>query len=412
MLKTLFSFLKKQIIFVISLFLAIFSTIIFRPQAAEILSAIDFRSLSILFCLMAVVQCFSINVAFSFISIKIISSIKKTWNLIFALVSICFFFSMFITNDVALITFVPLTISILTTAGLSNLICITIVLETLAANLGSMLTPVGNPQNLYLFNLMGLDVFSFMKIMLPYSVLSFLLLVLCILIGKFFAGRKMAGGGKFPGGGKMSTGKKNPPACERPSGAASERIVVSKSSARFSKSQISFSKIKIIIFSLLAIISLATVFNLIPYFISLPIVFVTVLFTEKKALGKVDYILLLTFIGFFIFTGNLSHSPKISSFISSILQNREILCGIFSSQVISNVPAALLLSTFTKNLRDLTIGVNLGGLGTLIASMASLISFKFYGGVEGAKTGKYLAVFTGLNVLFLLILYPVTFFCR
>ncbi len=402
MFTPLISFLKKQIIFVISLLLAIFSTIIFRPQASEILSSIDFRSLSILFCLMAVVQCFSLNGAFSFISIKIISSIKKTWSLIFALVSICFFFSMFITNDVALITFVPLTISILTTAGLSNLICITIVLETLAANLGSMLTPVGNPQNLYLFNLMGLDVFSFMKIMLPYSVLSFLLLALCILIGKFFAGRKMFGGGEISSGGKI------PSVCET----TSARPAISKSSARFSKSQISFPKIKIIIFSLLAVISLATVFNLIPYFISLPLVFVTVFFTEKKALEKVDYILLLTFIGFFIFTGNLSHSPKISSFISSILQNREILCGILSSQVISNVPAALLLSTFTENLRDLTIGVNLGGLGTLIASMASLISFKFYGGVEGAKTGKYLAVFSTLNILFLVILYPVTFFCR
>ena len=501
-------FFKKQIVFVVAILLAVISTIIFKPSGKEILGAIDFRSLSILFSLMAVVQAFSLNGAFTFLSLKIISGVKKSWLLIFALVCICFFFSMFITNDVALITFVPLTISLLQSAGLSSLILITIVLQTLAANLGSMLTPVGNPQNLYLFNLMKCDVWSFIKIMLPYSCASFLLLIICIFFVKGFLERRRCGaltgevavsgrGGALTGeaavsgrGGALTkeallsktgsgltkeallsktgsaltgeallsktgvaltgeaqlskigsalTGEalfsktgsgltkeallsKTAPAFPKETRLSqtapafpketllSKTSVLSPKETTQSQTVAPFLKVKLILFSLLALISLLTVFNFIPYYVTLPLVLICIFFAERRALKKVDYILLLTFVGFFIFTGNLSHSQKISFLISSVLQKREILCGIISSQVISNVPAAILLSGFTENLKELTVGVNLGGLGTLIASMASLISFKFYAGLKNSNGAKYILIFSILNILFLGILYGMTFF--
>ena len=436
-------FFKKQIVFVVAILLAVISTIIFKPSGKEILGAIDFRSLSILFSLMAVVQAFSLNGAFTFLSLKIISGVKKSWLLIFDLVCICFFFSMFITNDVALITFVPLTISLLQSAGLSSLILITIVLQTLAANLGSMLTPVGNPQNLYLFNLMKCDVWSFIKIMLPYSCASFLLLIICIFFVKGFLERRRCGaltgevvvsgrGGALTGEALLSktgvaltgeaqlsktgsalTGEalfsKTAPAFPKET-PLSKTTVLSPKETTQSQTAAPFLKVKLILFSLLALISLLTVFNFIPYYVTLPLVLICIFFAERRALKKVDYILLLTFVGFFIFTGNLSHSQKISFLISSVLQKREILCGIISSQVISNVPAAILLSGFTENLKELTVGVNLGGLGTLIASMASLISFKFYAGLENSNGAKYILIFSILNILFLGILYGMTFF--
>ncbi len=410
-------FFKKQIVFVVAILLAVISTIIFKPSGKEILGAIDFRSLSILFSLMAVVQAFSLNGAFTFLSLKIISGVKKSWLLIFALVCICFFFSMFITNDVALITFVPLTISLLQSAGLSSLILITIVLQTLAANLGSMLTPVGNPQNLYLFNLMKCDVWSFIKIMLPYSCASFLLLIICIFFVKGFLERRRCGaltgevavsgrGGALT---KEALLSKIAPAFPKET-PLSKTTVLSPKETTQSQTAAPFLKVKLILFSLLALISLLTVFNFIPYYVTLPLVLICIFFAERRALKKVDYILLLTFVGFFIFTGNLSHSQKISFLISSVLQKREILCGIISSQVISNVPAAILLSGFTENLKELTVGVNLGGLGTLIASMASLISFKFYAGLKNSNGAKYILIFSILNILFLGILYGMTFF--
>ncbi len=190
----------------------------------------------------------------------------------------------------------------------------------------------------------------------------------------------------------------------------SKTTVLSPKETTQSQTAAPFLKVKLILFSLLALISLLTVFNFIPYYVTLPLVLICIFFAERRALKKVDYILLLTFVGFFIFTGNLSHSQKISFLISSVLQKREILCGIISSQVISNVPAAILLSGFTENLKELTVGVNLGGLGTLIASMASLISFKFYAGLENSNGAKYILIFSILNILFLGILYGMTFF--
>jgi len=365
--KSIVEFIKKQVVLVIAWVLAIISTIVIRPSFNQLGAAIDWRSLSILWSLMAVVQSFALNGFFHKVSVKVVSSVKKVWQLIISLVVMCFFFSMLITNDVALITFVPLTILILNTAGLSNLMIITIVLETLAANLGSMLTPIGNPQNLYLYNLMGCGVGAFIKIMLPYSLLSLALLIVSIL---FIKGKK-------------------------------DSIKALEIEEDDSKTNVA----KVAIFSVLGACALLTVFNVIPYYITLAIVFVVLIFVERTALKKVDYTLLLTFIGFFIFTGNLSHNESISSLLSNLVAGKEVVTGALVSQVISNVPCALLLSGFASSLKDLTIGVNLGGLGTLIASMASLISYKLYAAEKDSNSGKYMAVFTLFNVAYLIILF-------
>ena len=366
-------FARNQIVLLVSWVLAAVSSAVIKPGINDVISFIDFRSLAILFCLMAVVQCFALNGFFNVISVKIVSSVKRVWQLVLSLVVLCFFFSMLITNDVALITFVPLTIMILNTAGLDNLMITVIVLETIAANTGSMLTPIGNPQNLYLYNLMQCDVLSFIKIMMPYSIMSLVLLVVSIMFIK----------------------DKNKKITIR------QDLYVSDGK----KVVIILNRHKIIFFALLGIIALLSVFKVIPYYISLVLVIAGVIFSEKKALKSVDYTLLLTFIGFFIFTGNLGSSERISSFISHVCYGNEVLCGCLLSQVISNVPCTLLLSSFTSNLDRLTVGVNIGGLGSIIASMASLISYKLYIRQKDAKGGLYMLVFTVFNVSYLVILY-------
>ena len=515
MISSVWQFVKKQVVLVVAWILAIISTIIVRPSIKEIFSSIDFRSLAILFSLMAVVQCFALNGVFRKISVKIVSCVKKVWQLVLALVLMCFFFSMIITNDVALITFVPLSIMILNTARFSppvyrsdhcssrvaarfglkrkgrnaanfrtgqvaarpapseavakaRLMIITIVLETIAANLGSMLTPIGNPQNLYLYNLMQTNVFDFTKIMAPYSAISLALLVVsvfCIRLANFDVHLATLEGCDNPlnatspksadpatlesrgdplnaispksadpaplesaGDSLNTTTQKN---CDQPNLAA---VNLAETTDPKNDDQVSASaanqpdtttphimhprrkrldvinKPKLLCFIILGIVALLAVFNVVPFYVSFVIVLVGTLLIERRALKNVDYMLLLTFIGFFIFTGNLSHSPKVSSFISSLASGNEVVCGIVLSQFISNVPCALLLSTFCQNLSALTVGVNLGGLGTLIASMASLISYKFYASQTCAKPGRYLLVFSALNILFLAILFGFYFF--
>ena len=365
--KSVLDFVKKQVVLVTAWILAIVSSLIMKPGLKDLVSFIDWRSLGILLSLMAVVQGFALNGFFQKVSVRITSSVNKVWQLVLALVLMCFFFSMAITNDVSLITFVPLTIMILDTAGLQDILILTVVLETIAANTGSMLTPIGNPQNLYLYNLMGLSPVAFIKIMLPYSVCSLVLLLVSVV---FVRGR-------------------------------GEKVKVNASV----KKELPVNKSRIIVFALLGILCLLSVFKVLPYYVSLAVVVIVLLFMERRALKNVDYILLLTFIGFFIFTGNMRNNPVVSSALSSIVSGREVIVGALVSQVISNVPAALLLSGFASSLEGLTVGVNIGGLGTLIASMASLISFRFYAATRNSRGGRYMAVFTAFNVLYLVILY-------
>lgn len=351
-------FIKNEIVLILSFVLALGSAYFVAPSL-KYFEYIDFRTLGLLFCLMTVMAGFNKLGIFKFIAEKMLSKIKSVNGLSLILGLLCFFSSMFITNDVALITFVPFTIIVLKLSDNMNKLIWVVTIETVAANLGSMLTPIGNPQNLYLFSSFNMGLVDFISTILPFALLSLFLVIVCCL---------------FTGKGKIVT--------------------------EFNDDNLTFSKLHIIVYSLMFIIALLTVFRVIPFEITVLITVISVLMVDRKVLLKVDYSLLFTFIFLFIFIGNLGEIKPISEFLMNIVNGNEVLVGIASSQVFSNVPAAILLSKFTDNAHNLLIGVNLGGLGTLIASMASLISFKFVA-KEKISTGKYICVFTIVNIIFL-----------
>ncbi len=353
-------FIKNEIVLILSFVLAVISAFFVTPNKGYF-EYIDFRTLGLLFCLMAVMAGLNSMGVFKLIAEKMLSKVKSISGLSLILGLLCFFSSMVITNDVALITFVPFTITALKLSGKTDKLIWIITIETVAANLGSMLTPIGNPQNLYLFSAFNMSIGDFLVTILPYALLSLVLVILsCVITGK---------------------------------GAIDSNSTDTK---------YDFSKLHISIFVALFVISLLTVFRLIPCIATVIITVIALLIFDRKLILKVDYSLLFTFVFLFIFIGNLGEIKPISDFLKSIVNGNEVIVGILSSQVFSNVPAAILLSKFTENAKDLVIGVNLGGLGTLIASMASLISFKFVA-KEKVNIVKYILTFTVVNIVFLIL---------
>lgn len=370
MFKRILDFCKKEIILTIALLLATVSAIFIQPDK-EYIGYIDFRTLAILFCLMAVMAGLQKIGFFDYIAEALLEKVKNIKGLMMLLVMLCFFSSMLITNDVALITFVPFTFIVLKMVlkeKAEKLLVPIVVFQTVAANLGSMLTPIGNPQNLYLYGISNLSLLEFVKIVLRYGAVSFVLLALICIFYPY-------------------KGEKN---------------IAFKLEQKTSLKE---HKVKIIIYAILFLISVLTVAHIIPYGCALMIVALTIVFLDRKVLLNVDYNLLLTFVGFFIFIGNMGRVPAFSSLLQKWMLGNEVPISIVASQVMSNVPAALLLSGFTEDVNALIVGTNLGGLGTLIASMASLISFKFVGKDYGHLRGKYMLYFTIVNVLFLACLF-------
>lgn len=369
--------LKREIVLVIALLLGGLGIFICKPGFEVIKNSIDLRVLSLLFCLMYVIQGFSsINILDRFAE-KILSLCKTTREMFFALTFLVFFLSMAVTNDVALLTIVPISLIICKKINIQNydksLTVKLIVLETLAANLGSCVTPMGNPQNLYLFNYYQMQVGEFFLTTLKIGVPS---LFICGFLAWFFTRKPIAiNPTYFP---------------------------------REEKKHI----LKTIIFSLLLILCLLSVFRLLDYKTLLWIVLLLGLISSPKTFLKVDFSLLFTFVGFFLFTGAISSVETLSAMFSKLLEKpfATYLGGIISSQAISNVPAALLLSNFTENSKELLASVNVAGLGTLIASLASVISYKLYKNFVSEnldfapKQGGYFKTFTGWNFILLLIL--------
>ena len=344
-----------------------FVSMFFVPPDKGYGSYIDWRSLGILWGLMVVIQGFRDNTLFEKTGGFLLKKVRAGWQLAAVLVFLCFFAGMVITNDVALITFVPFAIMILKHSNREDLMIPVVALQTVAANLGSMLTPIGNPQNLYLYGLTGMPFGTFIGTMLPYTVLSGVLLAVSIV---------------------FLPGKKKPIEIH-------EHYEVMK---RFGRPG------QIVVYTLLFALALCTVLRLVPWWICALVILGAALMMDYNVVFHADYGLLLTFIGFFIFTGNIGRIPQIRDALSGFVAGREFFTGVVSSQVISNVPATLLLSGFAEDIRSLLIGVNVGGLGTLIASMASLISYKAYTNAFPGKRGKYFLVFTILNIVFLFFL--------
>ena len=345
--------------------LAVISAFFVHPDS-EYIAYIDWRSLGILWGLMVVIQGFRENTIFEKIGESVLKRVKYGWQLASVLVLMCFLGSMVITNDVALITFVPFAIMILKSCKREDLLIPVIVLQTVAANLGSMLTPIGNPQNLYLYGLTGMPFMEFLMTTLPYTLVTIILLSISILL--------------LPGKGKEI--------------ALDENYHVLKGFGN---------KLQIAVYGILFMLALFSVMRLIPWYFVAGVVFLVVLIMDYKVLLQVDYILLLTFVGFFIFTGNIGRIPQVKLWLEHILQGREFIVAVLTSQFISNVPTTLLLSDFTGDYKSLLQGVNVGGLGTLIASMASLISYKSFSNVYPDQKGSYIRSFTIVNVIFLLV---------
>ncbi len=363
--KAVIEFLKKETVLAVSGLLAFLSCFLVRPDR-EYLNYFfsNMGTIIVLFCLMAVVAGLSGLGVFRYVGERLLERIQSERGIVFLLVFLCFFGSMFITNDVALITFVPFGIMILKMAGMTGRLCRVVTFMTIAANLGSMFTPMGNPQNLYLYSVSGMTLSAFLRLMLPHTAAAALLLCLCV----FF-------------------------------GAGKEKICV-VITEQTKKPETSGTVYYILLF----FICLQTVGGILPAPGLLLAVTAAVMYRDRSLFRKVDYSLLLTFLFFFVFIGNMNRFPPFREFVVNMIAGHEKVAAIGISQVISNVPAALLLSNFTDQWEQLIIGTNLGGLGTLIASMASLISYKQVAAEYPEKKGRYLAVFTWWNLLFLAVL--------
>lgn len=376
---------QKETVCCIAFLLAVIS-IFFVSPSKNYISYIDFRVLALLFCLMAVVRGFSSIGVFTRLGTMLLTHVHSLRMLSALFIFLCFFFSMLITNDVALITFVPFTILVLSMAEQKKFLIPVIVLETIAANLGSMLTPLGNPQNLYLYTISGLSIGAFVRIMLPYSFVSAILLLIFILfLPKDTVSTATAAN---------TANSTNTVTASNTSNVICEAVKTRKNS-----------RILFAFYLILFLLCLLTVLHILPYQILFFLVLTGFLLLDYRVLKDVDYFLLLTFLCFFIFIGNMKQISLVHELISKLLVHHEVLMGIGASQIISNVPAAILLSGFTDDYSALLIGVNLGGLGTLIASLASLISFKFYANSNGRDTRRFLGIFTLYNVIFLGVLF-------
>ena len=357
--------IQKEKVLIIAAIAAVVS-MFFVPPTMAYIDYIDVRVLCLLFSLMAVVAGFQSCRVFEALAQKMLTGEKKLRTIGWVLVALPFFTSMLITNDVALITFVPFTMLVLKMVGGEKEAALIVVLQTVAANLGSMTTPFGNPQNLYLYanyNMSGAD---FFKTVLPLAAVSLSALWLC---GFLVSGRS---------------------------------IQVS-----FSGKACIENKGKLGVYAILFVLCLLAVLRIAPYGIVTAVVAIALLVLDRKLLLKVDYALLLTFICFFIFAGNMGEISAVQNFLAGIMEKNALLTSALASQVISNVPAAVLLSEFTENGRTLLAGVNIGGLGTPIASLASLISLKLYAADAGTATGgtgRYMKLFMLFNVVGLILL--------
>lgn len=352
--------LQKEKVLIIAAMVAVVS-MFFVPPTMAYIDYIDVRVLCLLFSLMAVVAGFQSCHVFEALAQKMLTGEKKLRTIGWVLVALPFFTSMLITNDVALITFVPFTILVLKMVGGEKEAALIVVLQTVAANLGSMATPFGNPQNLYLYANYNMSGGEFFGTVLPLAAASLAILWLC---GFMVSDRS---------------------------------IQVNFNGKAYIKN-----KGKLGVYAMLFVFCLLAVLRIAPYWAVTGAVAIALLVLDRKLLLKVDYALLLTFICFFIFAGNMGKIPDVQNLLASIMEKNALLTSALASQVISNVPAAVLLSEFTENGRALLAGVNIGGLGTPIASLASLISLKLYtAGAEAANggTGRYMKLFMIFNVV-------------
>ncbi len=355
------NFVKSNAVMCIAFFAALI-TCFFVPIDKEYFSYFDYKTLTCLFCVLAVV-CALRNINFFYsLAERVVQIFKNARASVVALVYITFIGSMLIANDMALLTFLPLGYFVLTTTNMQKYMAFTFIMQNIAANLGGMLTPFGNPQNLYLYSKFNIPNIEFMKIMVLPFVISIILITLCCIIF-----------------------------------VKSEPLSLPNEIVRTSRS-------RVFVYMVLFALSILIVFNIIHYLYGLLIIFLVLFVMDRKALRQVDYGLLLTFVFFFVFSGNMARIDEVRELFSLLLSKSTLLFSVISCQVISNVPSAILLSQFTENYSELLVGVNIGGVGTLISSLASLITFREYTKHNPKKIGYYIKMFSAFNFGFLIIL--------
>ena len=354
--------IKKETVLFIAAICA-FATMFLVPPSVEYLHYIDFRVLCLLFCLMGVVAGFKSVGAFQWLTYQLMRRIRSGRILGLCLVMLPFFSSMLVTNDVALLIFVPFTLALLAQLGFEKAMIPVIVLQTVAANLGSMATPVGNPQNLFLYAAFNLSAGEFFGVVLPLTAVSFICL------------------------------------------AVTSLPVLPRELPQQNLERAEISSVRdLVIYGGLFLLCLLTVFRIIPYPVTTAVIIFALALLNRKLLSEIDYMLLLTFVCFFIVSENLGQVQAVRDFLQNLLVRSTLLTSVGASQIISNVPAAVLLSGFTTQWRALLAGVNIGGLGTPIASLASLITLKLYMRWPCADTVRFLRVFLAANLAGLAIL--------
>ena len=362
MMKKIKAFFAKETVFCVAAACAVL-TMFLVPPDREYLHYIDFRVLCLLMCLMAVVAGLKAIGIFRWLTVQLLRRIHNGRILSVCLILLPFFCSMFVTNDVSLIIFVPFTLMLLEQMGYRDRMIPILVFQTVAANLGSMATPVGNPQNLYLYAFYSMNIGEFFSVTLPLTLLSLIILILASipLLPKTMQQQSIA------------------------------RAMISSTR-------------DLLIFLALFGLCLLTVFKVVSYLVTTAIVVLVLLLLNRKLLKEIDFMLLLTFVCFFTVSENLGRIEVVREFLQQLLRWNTLFTAVITSQVISNVPAAVVLSGFTDQWQQLLAGVNIGGLGTPIASLASLITIKFYMGRPGAKMLHFFGYFTVVNVFMLAIL--------
>ena len=360
-LSYIWAFICKNAVLCVAILAAVITSFIIPPDA-KYLDYFDWKTLTCLFCVLAVVCAFKNIRFFFFLAQKIVLLFKNTRAAVLALTYITFIGSMLIANDMALLTFLPLGYLVLSTTGKKKYMAFTFIMQNIAANLGGMLTPFGNPQNLYLYTKFAIPTGEFIATMLPPFCLSVALITFCCL------------------------------------------VFVKKESLQMQEEKIVLPVAKTIIYSLLFTLSIVIVFRVIPFWTGLIVIPAFLLFMDRKALKDVDYALLFTFVAFFVFSGNMARITAVKNLLEGLMEKNALLVSTLSCQGISNVPSAILLSQFTNDYPALLYGVNIGGAGTLIASLASLITFREYTKHNPGGSKKYVLLFSAFNFAFLIIL--------
>ena len=354
-------FCRKNAVMIIALFAALITAFIIPPDS-KYTGYFDFKTLTCLFCVLAVV-CALKNIRFFYmLAHNIVKLFKNARASILALVYVTFIGSMLIANDMALLTFLPLGYIVLSTTGKQKYMAFTFIMQNVSANLGGMLTPFGNPQNLYLYTKFSIPTLEFMGIMALPFILSIVLITLCCF------------------------------------------VFVKPEPLELEEEKFSLPPVKTAVYVILFTLSIVIVFRVIHYAVGLIVIPIALLILDRKALLKVDYPLLLTFVFFFIFAGNMARIEPVQAFLGSLLQKNTLVVSALSCQVISNVPSSILLSQFTTNYKALLLGVNIGGVGTLISSLASLITLREYLKHNPNGALKYVGLFSLINFAFLGIL--------